>query len=178
MTFFDCCYTSLVVALFGCSVFTFCRIATSVCEARASFSGACASCSILKSAMWMVVFAFGHAMAEPVSHVEVPRTGQTSTASDLGRTRNMDVAISKWHVNGSIESKSDNDPHDYRAQLVTSIVDNFQPRQLYPRNATLSGGTGDGDSDPWTPFFAEILDFWRYTRFSFSERSNFGHRAT
>ena len=62
-------------------------------------------------------------------------------------------------------------------------IDHFRgvpeaPRQLYPRNATLSGGAGDGDSDPWTPFFAEILDFCRYTRFSFSERSNLGHRAT
>ena len=51
-------------------------------------------------------------------------------------------------------------------------------RQLYPRNATLSGGAGDEDSDPWTPFFADILDFWRYARFSISGCSNFGHRAT
>ena len=89
----------------------------------------------------MVVFAFGHAMAEPVSHVEVPRTGQTSTASDLGRTRDMDVAISKWHVNGSIESKSDNDPHDYRAQLVTSIVDNFQLVAEQEKDAKASVGS-------------------------------------
>ena len=73
----------------------------------------------------MVVFAFGHAMAESASHVEVPRTEWTSTASDLGRTRYMDVAIRNGNVNGT-NSKSDNDPHDYRAQLVTSIVDNFQ----------------------------------------------------
>ena len=77
----------------------------------------------------MVVFAFGHAMAESASHVEVPRTEWTSTASDLGRTRYMDVAIRNGNVNGT-DSKSDNDPHDYRAQLVTSIVDNFQTQAI------------------------------------------------
>ena len=59
-------------------------------------------------------------------------------------------------------------------------IDENQPlaRLAYFRNATLSGGAGDADSDPWTPFFGDIVDFWRSAKFSFSECSIFGHGAT